>query len=323
MSSALEKLTPIYKKNRKTFFPGVFRLLENIKKYKMLYLFLVPGLLYFIIFHYIPMGGLIIAFKDYKMSEGFLMSPWVGFKHFTKLFSTDKFYQVLFNTLIINFYKTLLFFPVPIIISLLLNEIRYIHFKRTIQSILYFPHFLSWVIVAGFVFQFLGPLGPVNNVLGSLFGIGPISFMAKSKYFRSILVLTAVWRGTGWSTILYMAQLSTINPQLYEAAYVDGASRYKQMIYISLPGILPIVAITLIIRLGQTMTIGFEQVLVLYNPLVYNVGDVIQTYIYRVGLQNARFSFSTACGVFQAVIAFILLWTCNRLVKKMSGQGIW
>jgi putative aldouronate transport system permease protein len=178
-------------------------------------------------------------------------------------------------------------------------------------------------VVAGFVFQFLRPLGPVNNVLGSLFGTEPINFMAEPKFFRPLLVLTAMWRETGWATILYMAQLSTIDPQLYEAAYVDGASRFRQIIHITLPGILPIIAITLILRLGRTMIIGYEQVLVLYNPLVYSVGDVIQTYIYRVGLLNARFSFATACGVFQAIVAFILLWSSNKLSNKISGHGIW
>ena len=322
MSSALEKIPPILKK-RKGFLAGIDALLENIRKYRLLYLFMVPGILYFVIFHYIPMGGLVIAFKDYKMIKGLLGSPWVGFKHFIKLFSTDKFYQVFFNTLIINFYKTLFFFPVPIIISVLLNEIRFIGFKRSVQSILYFPHFLSWVVVAGFVFQFLRPLGPLNQLLMRMFGTEPVNFMAEPQYFRPILVLTAMWRETGWATILYMAQISTIDPQLYEAAYVDGASRWRQMLYITLPGILPIIAITLIIRLGRTMIIGYEQVLVLYNPLVYSVGDVIQTYIYRVGLLNARFSFATACGVFQAVVAFILLWVSNKLSQRFSGHGIW
>jgi putative aldouronate transport system permease protein len=247
----------------------------------------------------------------------------VGFHHFIKLFSTSKFYQVFWNTLVINFYKTLFFFPVPILISLLLNEIHSTGFKRSIQSVLYFPHFLSWVVVAGFVFQFLRPEGPLNSFVATLFGMEPVNFIAKPEYFRPILVVTAMWRETGWATILYMAQLSTIDPQLYEAAYVDGAPRWRQMLHISLPGIMPIVAITLILRLGRTMIIGYEQVLVLYNPMVYDVGDVIQTYIYRTGLLNARFSFAAACGIFQGIVAFILLWASNKLSNRVSGHGIW
>lgn len=323
MSNALELMPPIYKKKRNRLIAAVGGLIDNVRAHKLLYLFLLPGVAYFVIFHYIPLGGLIIAFKDYNMMKGFLGSEWVGFEHFVKLFSTPKFYQVFANTLIINFYKTLFFFPVPIIVSLLLNEVRSSGFRRTVQSILYFPHFLSWVVVAGFVFQFLRPQGPVNNLLGSLFGVQPISFISEPKYFRGILVLSAMWRETGWATILYMAQLSTINPQLYEAAYVDGAGRWTQLWRISLPGIMPILSITLILRLGRTMIIGFEQVLVLYNPLVYDVGDVIQTYIYRTGLLNARFSFAAAGGIFQGIVAFILLWSSNRLSNRLSGHGIW
>ena len=323
MSNALRKIPPIYEKNTRPFIGRMTAFLDNINRNRMLYVFLIPGILYFIIFHYVPLGGLIIAFKDYNMMKGFLGSDWVGFEHFERLFSTPKFYQVFANTLIINLYKTLFFFPVPIIISLMLNEINSSAFKRSVQSILYFPHFLSWVVVAGFVFQFLRPQGPLNNLPASLFGIDPINFIAEPRLFRPILVVTAMWRETGWATILYMAQLSTIDPQLYEAAYVDGAPRLKQMWYISLPGIMPILAITLILRLGRTMVIGYEQVLVLYNPLVYDVGDVIQTYIYRTGLLNARFSFAAAAGIFQGVVAFVLLWTSNRLSNRLSGHGIW
>ena len=318
MSTVFNEIPPLInkKQNKLTLLRSSYR------RHKMAYLMLVPGVLYFLIFNYYPMYGLIISFKDFRGSTGILGSPWVGFKHFDVLFHSKDFYRIFRNTLVINLYKLLFFFPIPVVLALLINEINRKFPKHAIQTIIYFPHFLSWVVVGGIVYKTLGYDGVINSFIQRLGG-EQIAFLSDVRWFRSILVTSAIWKEAGWGTILYLAALCAIDPTLYEAAYVDGANRWKQTLYISLPGLASTFAILLLLRIGAMMTIGFEQIFILYNPLVYEVGDVFGTYIYRTGLLTGRFSYSTAVGMFQSMIALILVYLANKLANRLGGRGIW
>lgn len=295
---------------------------SNVKAHKLLYAMMIPGIIYFIIFNYLPMCGLVIAFKDFNFNKGIFGSSWVGFKYFKILFGSQDFFQIFWNTLILNVYGLIFNFPGPIILALLMNEVRNISFKRTIQTLVYFPHFLSWIIVGGIVFKFFYLDGTVNTVLTG-FGMEAIPFLTSPKYFRSIFILSGMWKEIGWGTIIYLASITAIDQSLYEAAVVDGANRFKQMFYITIPCIAPTIMVVLILRMGSMLSVGFEHVFVLYNPFVYSVADVFSTYIYRVGIQQARFSYSTAIGMFQSVIGFIMVLTANRLANKFGDSGIW
>ncbi len=299
-------------------------LLKNIQKNKMLYLFLVPGVIYFIIFKYGPMYGLLIAFKDYNFRDGILGSPWVGFEHFTAMFKADSFYTVFRNTFLISFYKLIFAFPGPIILAIMLNEIRNLYFKRTLQTVVYLPHFLSWVIAAGIFLQILGPVGVVNEVLSSL-NMRTYNWFMEERFFRGIVVVSHIWKEVGWGTIIYLGAISGINPELYEAAYVDGAKSWHMMWRITLPTLIPTIVILFILQLGRLLEVGFEQIFVLYNPMVYEVGDVFATYIYRIGLQGMRFSYTAAIGVFESVAGLILVLLSNWMARRVSGgeYGIW
>ncbi|MFD0712101.1 ABC transporter permease [Paenibacillus sp. GCM10027626] len=297
-------------------------LLKRIYGYKMLYLMLLPAIVFLIIFNYIPMYGATIAFKEFWITKGILGSPWVGFDHFTKLFQTDKFWQVFRNTIEINFLRLVFGFPAPIILAILLNEVRQKFFKRSIQTIIYLPHFISWVTIAGIMFSLLSSEGLVNQIIVA-FGGDPVNFLTSNSMFRPLLVLSGIWKEVGWGTIIYLAALSGINPDLYEAATVDGANRFKQVLYITLPGMLPIISILLILNFGSMMNGGFDQVFNLYNTMVYESGDVIDTYVYRIGLTQGKYSVATAIGLFLNVINFALLIVVNYASKKMSGQGIY
>ncbi|UQZ86347.1 putative multiple-sugar transport system permease YteP [Paenibacillus konkukensis] len=292
-------------------------------KHKYLYALLLPGLLWYFIFRYLPMYGVLIAFKDYNFSKGIWGSPWVGLKHFEFLFGSEDFYSIVRNTLVINLYELLFAFPVPVILALLLNEMKSLLFKRTIQTVVYFPHFLSWVVFGGIIIQLLSPNeGLVNNMLRA-FGMEPVFFLSKSEYFRPVIVLSSILKESGWGAIIYLAALSSIDTEQYEAATIDGANRYQKLIYITLPGIRNTVLIMLILKVGYLLDVGFEQIYILYNPSVYDVGDVLSTYIYRIGLQSAQFSITAAIGLFQSVIGFILIWTTNRIAKKYSEVSLW
>jgi len=303
---------------------GIPALLSNITKYKIIYLMMLPGILYFLIFHYLPMGGLIIAFKDYNIADGFWGSPFAGIEHFIDLFTSYAFFRILRNTIIISSYNLIFWFPGPIILAILLNEIRHALFKRTIQTIVYFPHFLSWVVVGGIVFRFVAPDGIINNILISL-GLESQMFLTSTKYFRSIIVTSAIWKEIGWGTIIYLATISGINPELYQAAYVDGANRLQQIRHITIPGLLNTMIIVFIIRLGRVLDVGFEQIFMLYNPFVYEVADVIPTYIYRVGIQGINFSYTAAIGMFQSIIGLIFVVNANKLARSVGDRqfGIW
>lgn len=296
---------------------------KNLRRYWDLYLIMIPGIVYFLAFKYAPMWGVVIAFQDYNVFAGITGSEWIGLKHFIDMFHDADFFNIFRNTLLISLYKLVWGFPGPIILALLLNEVRHMSYKRLIQTLAYLPHFLSWIIVAGILNNILSPsTGIVNEVLG-WFGIEPVFFLADPSWFRTVLVASDIWKEIGWGAIVYLAALAGIDPQLYEAATVDGANKWHQLRHITLPALLPTVVILFILRLGHVLDVGFEQVFVLYNPMVYGVADVIETYVYRVGLTQAQFSFSTAVGLFKSVIGLILVVASNKLAKKLGHDGIW
>ncbi|WP_135551977.1 ABC transporter permease [Paenibacillus cymbidii] len=299
------------------------RLLADIRKDWDLYIALIPGIAFLLLFKYTPMYGIVIAFKDFNIFDGVAASPWVGWKHFNHLFSSDSFLQVFRNTLVISVYKIVFLFPLPIIIAIMLNELRSMWFKRSVQTVVYLPHFLSWVIVSGLFIDLLSTNGGIVNKFIVSLGGEPIRFFLDSDIFRTVLVSTAGWKETGWSTIVYLAALAGIDPGLYEAAKIDGASRWKQIVHITLPGLVPIILLMFILRLGYVLEAGTEQILVMYNPSVYNVADVIGTYVIRVGLGDQDYSFSTAVGVFESVVAFMLIISGNALSRKLFGRSIW
>jgi len=296
---------------------------RRVSRDKYLYLMLVPVIGYYVLFKYAPMLGEIIAFKDYRFVDGIWGSKWVGLKHFRMLFESLDFWKILRNTLLLNVYNLVFGFPVPIALALMLNEVRQEWYKRTVQNLLYVPHFISWVILGGILIALLSPsTGVVNWILRS-FGIEPIYFMASTKWWPVVYTLSSIWREAGWGTILYLAAMANIDPQLYEAAKMDGATRLRQIWHITLPGIRGTIALLLILRMGQMMDVGLEQTLVLQNSAVLEVGDVISTFVYRVGLQNANYSYTTALGLFQSAVGFVLVLAVNRIIKGLGEKGLW
>jgi putative aldouronate transport system permease protein len=300
------------------------RLIASLWRDRYLYLLLVPVITYYIIFKYIPMYGLVIAFKDFSIFKGIFNSPWVGLKHFNNFFQSRDFVIILKNTLVLNLYSLIFGFPGPIILALMLNEVKHLFFKKTIQTIVYLPHFISWIVIGGIITNLLSPSsGFINQIIKWVTGGKSIFFLTNPSWWRFVYIFSGIWKEIGWGAIIYLASLMSIDPELYEAAMIDGANKWKQIWHISIPGISTTIAILFILRLGNLLDIGFEHVFVLYNPLVYNVSDVISTYVYRKGLQEAKYSFTTAVGLFQSVIGFILVMTANKLSKKYSEAGIW
>jgi len=295
------------------------------KKHLALTLMFLPVVVYFIIFKYVPMAGIVIAFKNYKISQGIFGSAWVGLDNFTKAFSTPTFARSVKNTLAISGLKLLFGFPAPIILALMLNEVTHARFKKTVQTISYLPHFLSWVVLAGMFQQLLSPNnGAVNAVLRDVFGLQEsIYFLGSNKYFRGTLIVTDIWKNVGWSSILYLATISGIDPALYEAATVDGATRWQCTRYITIPSLVSTIVVMLILSIGSIMDAGFDQVFNLYNSAVYQTGDIIDTYVYRYGLGDMKYSLATAVGLFKNVIAFVLVVGTNLIARRLSGEGIW
>ncbi|WP_276356546.1 ABC transporter permease [Cohnella caldifontis] len=291
--------------------------------YGQLYLILLPSLALLILFKYVPMGGLIVAFQDYNIFQGVRGSEFVGLEHFRRLFSDEEFYRVLGNTLIINVYKLLLWVPLPALFAILLNEVRQLAFRKTLQTTLYLPHFLSWVIVGGIFVNLLQTNGGLVNDLIARLGGHRISFMVEPGYFRHIIVASAMWKEVGWGTIVYLAAIAGINPQLYEAAMTDGASKWKQMIHITIPGIASTAVLMALMSLGSVLTNSFEQILVMYNAAVYDVADVLETYVFRNGIGQMQYSYTTAVGIFNGVVGFTLVVTANTLCRKFLGKGMW
>ncbi|MBB6678404.1 sugar ABC transporter permease [Cohnella lubricantis] len=300
--------------------PSVWR---TYRKHRGILLMLVPGLLFYVIFHYAPLYGIQLAFKDFRIMDGISGSPWVGFDHFRTLFyGSDQFPLILRNTLIISFLHIIFGFPAPIALALLFNEIRSKLFKRITQSISYLPHFLSWVVLAGLLTTILSPSEGILNYLLGLFGVEPIYFMGDPHYFRFTLVVSGIWKEIGWGTIVYLAALASVDPHLYEAGIVDGASRWKQTLHITIPSILPVIAVMLLLRIGGIMEAGFDQIFNLSNAAVSNVADILDTYVYRVGIGQFQYGLTTAVGLFKNVVGFLMLILANYAVKKMGQEGI-
>lgn len=296
----------------------------DIRRDRYLYMLLVVPVAYYLIFKYAPMYGVTIAFKDYNLFKGVFASEWVGFEVFRQIFNMPDFMRALRNTLLLNMLGLLIGFPAPIIIAVMLSELRSPWFKRTAQTVLYLPHFISWMIIGGMVYQiFATRSGTINGMLTNWFGIEPIPFLTQNFSWVAIYIFSGIWQSMGWGAIIYLAAIAGINPELYEAATVDGCTRLQRIRHITLPGIRPTVSILLILRLGRFMDIGFEPPYVLGNVLVREYSDVISTFVYRVGIQSAQFSVATAVGLFQSVIGLILLITANQMSKRIGDQGLW
>jgi putative aldouronate transport system permease protein len=299
------------------------KFLRYVLRYKYLYLLLVPCVVYFIVFHYIPMYGVLISFKDFNFKKGILGSEWVGFENFRYMFGLGDFYRVFWNSLYLNILRLIIAFPVPVILALMLNEINNKHYKKITQTAIYFPYFISWAVIGGILVNFLSPTwGVVNELLKSL-GFESIFFLGKSSYFRGIAVASNIWKEAGWGTIIYLAAITGISPELYEAATVDGASRLQRLIHITLPCIKTTVVLTFILRVGSIMSNGFEQIFALQNTMNLSVSEVFETYTYRVGMLGGRFSFATTVGLFTSVISMLFLLSANFLAKRLGEEGIW
>lgn len=296
--------------------------INDLRKDYDLYLMLIVPLIFLIIFKYIPIGGLTMAFQEYDIFDGFSNSPFIGLNNFKRLFKTAEFTMVLRNTLLISLYKIIFFFPMPIILAIMINEVVHMRYKKTIQTIVYLPHFLSWVVVAGLTFDLLSSSGTINHVL-EILGLQKVRFLMEPKYFRSIIVGSAIWKEVGYSAIVFLAAIAGINPELYEAAVVDGASKIKQIKHITIPGIAPMIVVMLLLRVGTIMDANSEQIMALYNPTVYETGDVLGTYIYRLGLGSMEYSFAAAAGMFNSVVSFTLVVISNWLSRHYAHRSLW
>lgn len=312
----------IYMRQKKRSWISILR--RDVWRDKYLYIMFIPGLLLMIIFRYLPMMGLVIAFKDYSFRKGISGSEWVGIKHFIYIFTKNlDFYNILRNTMIINLYKLLFYFPAPLFLAILINEINNIRLKRYMQTAMYLPHFVSWVVFGTIVTQFLSPGSGIVNEIIKAFGGDPIFFMQKSRYFRGVVIFSEIWKSAGWGTILYLAALTSIDQEQYEAAHIDGANRLQTIWHISIPGISDTIVVLLLLQIGQLMDVGFEQIYVLAKPIVYDVGDVISTYIYRVGIGQGQFSMTAAIGLFQSIVGLVLIVAANYFCKKLFDKNLW
>ena len=311
------------KDNQSSIGGNIKNALSYINKKKYLYLLLIPGVVYFIIFNYIPMYGIIIAFKDFNFAKGILASPWIGFDNFKYMFGLSDFYKVFWNSLYLGFLRLVFGFPIPIILALLLNEIKSRVYQRVMQTVLYLPHFISWVVIGGILVNFLSPSWGIVNIFLKQIGIEPVFFLAKEEYFRPLVLLSSVWKESGWGTIIYLAAIAGINVELYEAAQIDGANRLQRLWHITLPSIKSTIVVLLILRLGQIMGNGFEQIFVLQNPMNLGVSEVFETYTYRVGIIGGRFSFGTTVGLFTSVIGVIFLLASNKVASLLKEDGLW
>lgn len=298
-------------------------IVKDWKRYKWLYIcFALPLVLYYVVFKYIPLYGLQIAFRDYKVTRGMWDSAFVGFQHFFEFFDSIYFGRLIANTLKISVFELLIGFPVPIIFALLLNEINNKLFKKSIQTITYLPHFISTVVICGLLVNFCAADGLINTII-QFFGGEPSDLLMNKNYFRTIYIASGIWAGFGWGSILYFSALAGVDQAQYEAAYIDGAKRFQRMIHVTLPGIMPTVVIQLILKIGGLMGVGSEKILLLYSPLTYETADVISTYVYRKGLIDFDFSYSTAVGLFNSIINITLLILANQLSKRVSETSLW
>ena len=295
---------------------------KTMRKYKNVYIILLPVIFYYLIFAYGPMVGNVIAFQDYSITKGLFNGKWVGFKHFKSFLTNYTCFRLIRNTLMINLYGLIFGFPAPIILALLLNEVKISWYKRFVQTITYMPYFISTVVVAGMMLDFLDTRGLINDIIVMLGG-KEIQFLVRPEKFWGIYTISEIWQGVGWGSIIYLSALSGVDMDLYEAAAIDGANRFKQLIHVTLPSIMPTIMIMLIRRLGQMMSLGYEKILLIYTPAIYETADVISTYVYRKGLLELNFSYSTAVNLFNSVINFILLVTSNRISRALTGSSLW
>jgi putative aldouronate transport system permease protein len=296
---------------------------DHLAREWRLYAMLLPTIVWLLVFLYKPMYGLQIAFKDYSIFKGVANSPWIGFEHFETLFSSDQFLRALRNTIAISFWSLLIGFPVPILLALMFNEILNKKFKSTAQTIVYLPHFISSVIIAGIVITAFSPSAGIVNTIIGWFGLDPVYFLTKPEWFRPIFIGTTIWQEAGFQSIVYLAAIAGVSPTLYESAVVDGASRWQMMWKITIPSIMPTIIIMLIIRIGNMLEVSFEMIILLYQPSTYETADVVNTFIYRQGLQNGQYDFAAAAGLFNAVIAFILVIGANTISKRYSRTSLW
>ena len=299
---------------------GAFR--KNLTSHPMLYAMALPVVAYYLIFHYAPMYGMVMAFQRFVPARGFFRSEWIGLQHFRAFFTDYYFFRLVRNTLVINVYQLVFGFPVPVIFALLLNELRRLPFKKTIQTITYMPHFISAVVVCGLVIEFTKSSGLITH-FAVMLGARPGNLLARPELFRGIFVTQNIWQQFGWGSIIYVAALSGIDPALYEAATIDGANRWRQALHITLPGIAPTIIILLILRMGQMMSLGWEKIILLYSPLTYETADVISTYVYRRGLIQFDYSYAAAVGIFNSLINFALLVSANWISRRVNETSMW
>ncbi|MCK0471585.1 ABC transporter permease [Halalkalibacter sp. AB-rgal2] len=298
-------------------------MMKNIRKNKWIYLMIAPGILYFFIYKYIPMYGLIIAFQDYKPYLGIMGSEWVGLQHFERLFSSPDFWMIFRNTLILFALQLLVFFPIPIILALMLNEVRNQFFKRSVQTLIYIPHFMSWVVIVSISFVMLTLDGGIINSIIEAMGFQKINFLMNPDTFRPMYILQVIWREAGWGTIIFLAAVAAVDPEQYEAAKIDGANRIRQIWHITLPAIRSVIIVLLILKIGDVLELGFEHVYLLLNASNREVGEIFDTYVYTAGLKQGQFSYSTAVGFFKGIIGLILVMFANWLSKKAGEEGVY
>lgn len=293
---------------------------QQVVAARVLLLMLLPGFLLILIFNYGPMYGLMMAFQDFQVTKGIWGSPWVGLKHFQEFFSNENAVNALRNTLVISFLKLAFGFPAPILLALLFNELRNGIFKRVSQTISYMPHFVSWIVFAALITAMLSPSTGVINQIIKAFGVRPIYFMADPGWFRVVLIASEIWKEIGWGAIIYLAALTGVDPTLHEAAVVDGATRLQRMVYINIPSLLPIAALMLILRMGGILNAGFDQVFNMYNVQVYQTADIIDTYVYRTGLADLKYSFAAAVGFFKSAVGLVMVVVVNEIARRMSDR---
>lgn len=296
---------------------------KDMKRYGGLYLLVIPVLLYYVIFHYIPMGGVLMAFENYRPKDGILGSEWVGLQHFRDFFGSSYFGRTLRNTLTISITQLVFGFPAPIVLALLINELKDGKFKKVVQTISYLPHFISLVIICGMVKEFVSTNGFITQILIKLFDIEQVSLLTKAKYYLPIHVISGIWSTVGFGTIIYLAALSGVNTELYDASAIDGAGRFRQTLHVTLPGIAPTIILKLIMNIGSIMSLGHEKIILLYNEGIYETADVISTYVYRKGLVDAQYSFSAAVGLFNSIINLLLIFLANKISKKVADVSLW
>lgn len=298
---------------------------KRLYRDRYLYFMFIPVILYYVIFKYVPMYGLVAAFQDFKINKGFSGSEWVGLEHFSRLFQSPEFFRYLKNTLVLNLYGIIFMFPIPILLAIFINDIPGTLYKKAVQSALYIPHFMSWVVLGGIIISMLSPSTGIINTMLEALGFEKIFFMADPKWWVVVYVASTIWQGAGWGTIIYLSALTNIDPALYEASRIDGADKLRQIWHITLPGIRSTIAVTLILKVGQMMDVGFEHIYALQNNNVLNVSEVISTYVYRLGIMSShpQYSYTTAIGFFQSVIALILITTTNKVCKMLGESSLW